>query len=398
MKVLFKIALTFTLFITITSCQNTAPNPILENQFSTTDDTLHISTKTIKGSGLFELGAGTIIPLDTSETFANRVVYPKQVAQLKRYALQVDFLDPSSDYVEIMKGVQNDKAIVIVDANNNQDFTDDFIWRYEPIDWSKTADLITCHYTINHHGEKVRDSSWLLIGDSHGSFLLGKREYITANIQLDQTEYKIGIVDPWNPLSFTYSDRTEMALLSRQGIKRDSLSKSDLISLGEALPLNGQYYRFERISKLGDSVTLVKDPSFASRFGTQKGMIAPDFKVITMSGDTLTHAKLQDKPIVIANSCGCGGDQDSTQAYYDMEEALGNSIHILHVDSNIENTAVGIHIDSQNSFNKDFYTIYRKVYCSRLCYVIGTDKRILEKFTITDWKSILPKIQQAKTN
>jgi hypothetical protein len=46
----------------------------------------------------------------------------------------------------------------------------------------------------------------------------------------------------------------------------------------------------------------------------------------------------------------------------------------------------------QNAFNQDFYDKYRMQYCSRICYVIGTDNRIMDKFLITDWKNNLAKI------
>ena len=46
----------------------------------------------------------------------------------------------------------------------------------------------------------------------------------------------------------------------------------------------------------------------------------------------------------------------------------------------------------ETAFNRDMYDNYRSAYCSRICYVIGTDSRIIDKFTVTDWKSALPGI------
>ena len=121
-------------------------------------------------------------------------------------------------------------------------------------------------------------------------------------------------------------------------------------------------------------------------------MIAPEFDGITVAGDTINSLTLHDRVIVIANSCGCGGDKISTEAYNKMEKTFGNNIHILHLDSNIEKGLVGLHIDMKEKYNKDIYKIYRKQFCSRITYVIGKNNKIIDKFKITDWESILPKI------
>ena len=48
-------------------------------------------------------------------------------------------------------------------------------------------------------------------------------------------------------------------------------------------------------------------------------------------------------------------------------------------------------IDMTEKYNKEIYNNYRKAYCSRVAYVIGSNKRIVDKFDITDWKNFLPK-------
>ncbi len=35
--------------------------------------------------------------------------------------------------------------------------------------------------------------------------------------------------------------------------------------------------------------------------------------------------------------------------------------------------------------NRTLYNDYRMAYCSRICYVIGVDRRIKDKFPITNW-------------
>ncbi|OMP29871.1 hypothetical protein [Mangrovimonas sp. DI 80] len=362
------------------------------NSFSESNDTISLRLTKQKGSGLFQLGAGSLQFKDTSEVFSYSVKYPKSVDSITRSQLKVDLKEARDFQVEIIKGYKNGIEVFVVDENNNKDFTDDPIREYKPMDWTDSANLVKCEYLISNGRKTIKDSSWLNIGNSHGRFLIGKREFLMSEFNIGNEMYKIGIVESANPLSFTYGYRPEVALLSHLGKEKDTVYNNDLLALGEFLNFNGKYYRFESISNNGDLAILVRERNFGTKIGTQKGMIAPNFKVLTMSGDTLTNTDLKNKFTVIANSCGCGGDKKSTQAFYEMEEQYRNTLNVLHVDSNIKNTDIGIHINSEEGFNKNFYEAYRKTYCSRLCYVIGNNNRIVDKFNINEWKTKLPQL------
>ncbi|WP_248723707.1 hypothetical protein [Seonamhaeicola sp. ML3] len=372
-----------------TSCQE---NRNIENKFSSLNDTISIKTKKIKGRGLFELGYGSLKFKDTSETFSNSIKYPKNIENIKRYQLKVDFSEKQNNNVEILLGNKNGNQVFIVDQNNNKDLTDDIVRMCENIIWTAPPEIIKCEYLISNGKEMVKDSSWLCIGKGNGKILLGKREYFLGKFSIDNENYEIGVIEPRNSMSFAYNFLPEIALLSKFGVNKDSLSYSDLIKIGEILILNDKHYRFEKISNNGDLVTLVKEERFDNKIGTQKGMIAPEFKAITISGDTITNSIFGKKLTVIANSCGCGGDKKSTEDFYEMERLYGNDINVLHVDFNIKKTNTGIHIDSEKEFNKDFSNHYRQEYCSRICYVIGKNKRIIDKFNINQWKDRLSTI------
>lgn len=395
MKYSIRLLVFSTLIFMTTSCQK---NRSIENRFSSLNDTILIKTKKIKGRGLFELGYGSPQFKDTSETFSNPIKYPKNIKNIKRHQLKVDFREKKNHNVEILLGYKNGNQVFIVDQNNNKDLTDDILRMCENIIWTSPPEIVKCEYLISNGKEMVKDSSWLCIGKGNGKILLGKREHLIGKFSIDNENFEIGVVEPRNPMSFSYGFFPDIAVLSNLGIKKDSIAYSDLMKFGEVLNLNSKYYRFENISNNGDLITLVKDENFKTKIGTQKGMIAPDFNALTISGDTIRSSNLNNKLTVIANSCGCGGDKESTEAYYEMERLLGNTINILHVDSGIEKSDIGIHIDSEVEFNKDFHNNYRKEYCSRICYVIGTDKRIIDKFYINEWKSKITRIIKEKTN
>lgn len=291
-----------------------------------------------------------------------------------------------------MVGEKDNKDIFIVDENNNNDFTDDSIRLYKKLNWDDTDPLFKCSYLISNGNKIVKDSSWLRIGESSKRFSLGRSEYLTGEFYIDSEKFKIGIVESINPFSFTYSHDPELALLPELGVKKDSMSEGDILKIGEFLHLNNEYYRFQKITNNGEFVTLVKDKSFKTRVGTQIGMLAPSFNAITVSGDTIISSNLQKKPTIIVNSCGCGGDIESTEAYYKIKNTYHKKFNILHMDSGINKEVnEGIHIDSENKFNIDFYKNYRKTYCSRTCYIIGLDNRIKDKFNVFAWEIVLPK-------
>jgi hypothetical protein len=383
----------FLLLITTIGCQK---NKIIENEFSSLSDTIFIKTKIMKGNGLFDLGFGYAKFKDTTNTFSNSIVYPKGIKNLKRYQLKTDFKETKDYNVEMLLGNKNDKQVYIVDENNNKDLTDDLVRECEKIIWNSPPKAVKCEYLISNGKQIVQDSSWLCIGSSKGKTLIGKREHLIGQFTIDKENFEIGVAGYRNPMSFTYGFGSKISVLSNLGVKKEALAKSDLMNIGELINLNNKFYRFESISRKGDLITLIKEENVETKIGTQKGFIAPTFEVVTISGDTIRSSDLNNKITVIANSCGCGGDKKSTEAYYEMEKAFGNSINILHVDSNLEKSEIGIQIDSEEKFNKKIYDNYRKQYCSRICYVIGKDNRIIDKFDINEWKTKIPKIIKEK--
>lgn len=388
MKTIFKIIL-ITIFVFSLGCQNKEK---VANKFSSLNDTLIIRTKKEKGNGLFQLGATNSLNFkDTIEKFPYSIHYPKNIQGIKRLLFQPDFKEKQHFYVDILKGVKDGKNVFVVDENNNKNLSDDSIRIFDKIKWYSSENLIKCKYDISNGKQIVKDSSWLKIGTSNNNLFIGRSEHLIGEFSIDDENYELGIVEFRNAISFTYGFDSELALLSYIGNKKDSIYNRDLLKLGELLNLNDKFYRFKSISNNGEYITLVKEGNFDNEIGTQTGMIAPSFKVVTVAGDTISSPSLHNKVTVIANSCGCGGDKKSTQAFYDIKNTFKN-INVLHIDSKIEKESDGTHIDVENDFNKDFYNIYRKQYCSRICYIIGKNNRIVDKFNIMDWKTILPKL------
>ena len=386
MRLLFKAILLFLLLL------QACGNKYSINRFSSSNDTLIIRTQKQMGDGLFGNGVGSINLKDTAETFPYPIVYPKHLPINKRFQIWTDFKADSPNYIDGIAGMRNGKKIFVLDENNNRDLTDDSIRSFEDIKWHTNKGLIKCRYLISDGEKMVRDSSWVRIGNSINGLSYGRSEHLTANFSIGAKSYQISANDFWSVSSFVYDTTTEIALTAEGNTIKDTLFEKDKLKVGEYLKLDKQYYRFNNISNNGGYVTLVKEKDFKNKIGTQVGMLAPDFKAIRVNGDTIDSKLLHDKPIIIANSCGCGNDTISTEAYYTIKKLYGDQAHVIRLDSKIEKGPEGMQIDMETAFNKDMYDNYRSAYCSRICYVIGTDSRIIDKFTVTDWKSALPGI------
>jgi len=361
------------------------------NQFSSSDDTLIIRTEKHKGDGLFSLGVMPLDFKDTTEEFTNRVVYPKHVSYIQRVKMSTDFRATDAYYVEIMTGRINDKEVIIVDENNNKDFTDDSIRNINPIKWRTNYGLIKCKFLISNGNEIVMDSSWLRIGKLYDELWGGRSEHLIADFTFNKENYKVGIIDA-RLFGFFYGIHPEVALLSNKSETKDTLFQKDILQIGEFLNLGGDYYRIDHVTNNGEFITLIKERDFGKKTGTQVGMIAPEFICKTVAGDTIKSSDLHERVIIIANSCGCGGDTMSTQAYYDIRREYSTDFHVIRLDSRIEQGSDGLQIDVSDNFNKDIYQKLRNEYCSRTCYVIDKNNRIIDKFPVNNWRSNLPRL------
>ncbi|WP_040278881.1 peroxiredoxin family protein [Psychroserpens damuponensis] len=356
------------------------------------NDTLVLKTKKQKGVGVFELGSGSP-NFEKFNQASNLFIPPKNIDSLSFSKIIPDYKEKETNFFYIIKGVLNGKEVFVIDQNNNKDFNDDIIRPIKEFKWKSSENLVQINYNISNGEKLVRDSTYIGFGYAFGRLLFGKREYLLAEVELENQKFEIGIIDYANSAFFTYRISTEIIILSRNELKVDSLLKRNSIKMGEFIKLNGNYYRFHSISNNGDYLTLIREYDFESKIGTQIGMLAPEFEAISMSNDMVKSSDYIKKPLIIVNSCGCGGDVKSTEAYFEIKEFYNNKVDVIRLDSAIKKNSKGVHIDVMKEQNKSIYDAYRGVFCSRMSYVIGKDNRIIDKFEVTDWNKFLPKLK-----
>jgi len=395
-------------------------------KFSSNQDTLLIATKLHKGAGKFER---IFAPLRFNEfsDLAYPIKLPDHLTNIKHAFKIIDYdaywylkhkdeenltlppfileailnkeldttLLPTVDenQIDIISGMCDSVQVFVLDENNNQDLTDDSIRIIQPINWNSNENLIKISIDIYNGKKIVKDSTWVKVGSSLSKtfLLLGVAEYVTADFYLDDRFYQLGTADFQS--SFSYLE-PRFILLQEDSLVIDSIYLKDNLYPDEFVRLNNNYYRIHQVSKYGEYITLIKEQDFSAQTGTQIGIKAPEFMAISTAGDTIISSNMHDKPMLIANSCECGGDKKSLTAYYEIEKHYGSLAHIIHIDSGMPelNHDNGIHIEMEDAPNKNLYNQFRKAYCSRICYVIDKNNTVIDKFYIADWKDVLPKI------
>lgn len=361
------------------------------NSFSGDNDTLVIRTQKQKGGGLFCIGAtNPDFKIISDPSFTYSVVLPDNVSDITRMQIATDYVEKNKNYIDIIKGSIDGKEVFAVDANNNHNFTDDSIYHIKPIKWYSSENSVKCSYRISNGQTIVKDSSWIDLGTQNNDLFYRRNEHFTANITIKGNKYEIAIADPAS-IFFNYSNKPTIALIKDNSMVKDTLLTKDILKKGEFVKLNNQHYRFADFSNNGEYLTLVRDKDFRNQTGLQTGMVAPPFKGITVAGKPINSENLHDKTIVIINSCECGGDKISTEAYYEIKKKYGSQVHVIRIDSKIEKSAEEMQIDTEDIKNKTFFDTYRGEYCSRTCYIINKNNRIEDKFESHKWKEYLAK-------
>ncbi len=424
MKILQNLLLFY--FIILFGCNSKSKQV---NHFTSLNDTIILVTDKIKGNGIFQGEACEMIFKDTTERYLYPVLFPKNIKDIKLAYQHIDFkpfkykflkndtsdnlanflkenYPPKIDtlnlptlkenYICIMSGRIGQDTIFIVDENGNQDFRDDSVRHYKKIDWESTSGLIKCKHIIYNGKGRVKDSSWVDIGFvMNGEWFYSVPQHLVSNFSIDSQDYQVGIKD--SQMDFCF-DSPIMALLAENGIKKDTLLVSDLLSKGEYLKLKNSYYRFENVSNDGKYITLIREKDFDSKIGVQVGMKAPDFNCPSIDGNSASLSEYKGKYLLLINVTGCWSKVSSYECYKNITETYKGKIEFLGIDNsleilrqNIKNLKLtGRFIIADN--NQIIQKAFRPSYCSRTCFLINPEGRIIDKFEIFDWKSNLGKI------
>lgn len=414
------------LLITI-ACNTERKN---DNVFNSNYDTLLIKTKKIKGYGLFTSFSINLDFADSTEEKSFKLIYPNNVTEIRVAHEVIDYKPywlgnikrTKSDYlatflktyypnkidtlnipslkknsISILSGKQAGLDIFIVDENNNKDFSDDQIRTYRKFDPKSLSDLIPCKYNIYNGTQIVEDSGWINIGtDNFDNLVYSVAHHLECAFSYDNHIYKIGIINGPPFVRFCFENPL-IAILSEGELKKDSLNNSDIATTGEYLKLGKNYYYLTDVSNDGRFVTLVKEKDVSNKIGTQVGFIAPDFNCHSIQGDSISLKDYKGKYLLLINVSACWSEISSYKCFMDLTETFKNKFEFIGIDDSpiaLRNNIKDLKISSRFVIAADNPMIrnkYRPEFCSRTCFLIGPDGRIIDNFEIVDWKTVLKK-------
>jgi hypothetical protein len=378
------------------------------NQNQEFPDTLILKTHLEKGVGLFQPGASSLEFRDTAEfkkweVFPGEgIIYPTYLDSLKitifsTYFNPLRFYNSQSKEVTtqsnrdnrdkiilVVKGFHHGNEIYIVDQNHNFDLTDDPLRKFNNTDWYDRDNLIPCEYDVTVNGAVIQKTGWKNVLLTRGYLLEFTSQYVIAEFSINDVFYRIGVRDD-NTTSFCYV-RPQLALLTQDGMMKDTLTQRDIVQENEFVFLGNQPYRFHEFYNGCGTIVLTREKEYDKQVGIQMGLLAPGFKIKTVTGKIIEKDELTGKPIMIVNLTGCGGPE-TYDKYKKFFEKFNGEYHIIALDPKISKKLPGILVDTDDEFNKDFYVKYRNAYSSYDVFHIGLDGRIKDFFSIYDWET-----------
>jgi hypothetical protein len=382
---------------------------LLSNNFKGGTDTLILKSTRVKGVGLFQLGAGSALIGDTVE-FRSRIpykdyplIFPDGIKNIElgihaislrplrfRSADGKDLIQEPLSVAEncfgLMYGTWDNREILIVDQNHNGDFRDDTVRSVHEFGWGrKPNSLLVCKYIVKAEGKIISDSSWIEIGTARERLLMSTYQHQVSNVAIGKYFSQLGVADE-NGGSFCYL-RPILALLSENGIRRDTLFSRDFVSKGQYIKLGSDFYKFHDFYSGDGTIVLIKENDFAKQVGVQVGLISPDFRFKTVTGDTLTSVVFKNKKVLIVNVSGC--TPSSYEIYKELNKAAEGKLTILGINSGVVKGLSGMMVDVTDSYNEFLYNQFRNAYSSYDCFLISEEGRVIDKFDVFDWKSHL---------
>jgi len=229
---------------------------------------------------------------------------------------------PYDYYVAILIGTnQKGKRVIIVDSNNDEDFSEEQILEYEyPLSIKEqnkiynTLPTILTNYEYYLDGNVIEKSIELRPIPYKGSLGIGYNtnneiekkydllvsfpQYRKGEITIDKTKFEVfasnGFTSP------SYSKRETSILFSKTNDKKPSEVDGDIpYQFGDIINLNKQDYLLDNISLWGDTIKLKYIGENTHPTGIREGMFIPKFNAKKLDNSTLNFDQYPNKYILL---------------------------------------------------------------------------------------------------
>jgi thiol-disulfide isomerase/thioredoxin len=284
--------------------------------FANQKDSIEIQLFNQEGFGVFKGGTGIVfpskdklhyegIPPDVKEYVVRNVLLklPVESSKPDERIVQQDIL--------ILIGTDNsDKRVIIVDTNNDRDFSDEIIHRYEyPLDLKEELAIIHANFQDLPHSEVTR----IFVMDGNfiektftikpipyqGSLIVHmdtddeteKKYFLSITFpqhkkgifKFNNLDYEVYVTDFFNDL--TYSQNNTRIFIAPAD-KAISEKEGDIpLSINDIINLDGYDFLIDRISLWGDVLTLKFLGENTNPAGFTEGYWVPEFHALTLEND-----------------------------------------------------------------------------------------------------------------
>lgn len=261
---------------------------------------------------------------------------------------------PIRHAVVFFSGIKNGKKIIICDANQNKDFTDDKVFEYDlslrdkkfKIDSLETiftsAEYFTDNKIIrknitlkilpfdNAYNFRDKDESDLMV-------FTGVYQHQLGFFDLNGKSYKVVIGNPFFPLS-NYTIGSYLYVGEKAG---NFIAFNPRLRLFDKFRLGNVFLQAKYVSLFGDTLIFRKTEEQASdKYGYRKGDIMPEFQLPDVNGNSI-YSLANDKTIKFIDFWGtwckpCIEKIDSIKLLKDEFGAKISFISIAYDDDNAE--------------------------------------------------------------
>ena len=335
-NIFIKFFLPVTILVLFTSCTNHT-------------DTIDIPLHTEKGYGPFIVSRHLVKPIrDTisykgvpvnikeyvvrSYHFQKEQLYWDQFRtgkiseeQFLKYASRynIDTTKLTKDFVDeevlfLIGTNQNEKRIIIADADNNEDFTGEKIFEYEyPVsleeqykDFYNPLPAVSVAYECFDNGTTVKRTIDVkpspYLGNLRISYNTGKEidkkydlfinvpEYKKSTIRINKTHFDVYVSNGFT--SRAYSPKITSLFFCKKGETGISQTKGDIpYQIGDIFNANGADYKIESISRYGDNLLLKYLGENKFPVGVKEEMYLPKFMAVNLNNSVFSVDDYPDK-------------------------------------------------------------------------------------------------------
>jgi thiol-disulfide isomerase/thioredoxin len=235
--------------------------------------------------------------------------------------LQLLKKDSFRHQVAVLAGYRQEAELtLIVDANNNQDFTDDAP-HYYPLNLTKAAELaamktlpaVRAHYDYFDGRTIVPRTTVLVLNPYKGSLqvtlsttdLIEKKlvlrvsvpNYQAGTVTLQRKLYRVALSNDFT--ASTYTKANSKLLLTPSSGQWPTTKDTPAYRVGDIITLEHNQYRFASVSLWGDTIRLESLGYAVRPEGISEGLYLPRFTAHTVDNQAFDLAQVQGKYVLL---------------------------------------------------------------------------------------------------